>query len=224
MANTNNATYVQSIPSLEPLQSGCLEVSAESIEAGTQMSGSHIVAASRQYRTRKQRQLLLPGLVADEELVAAKRRKHAVQSAQFDGQTPRWAQQLQFQMGQMQTQLNQVQTQLNQVHTQMGQMMSGDTTQLKGQLQQTQRLIQIESQRSRNYARHTNSSTIAQLVRDLDGRTPRDDSLWFPTDYKELFQAPNVQVNPLLTFYGLDLQGTLSEKRNRLADHLGVVL
>ena len=99
-------------------------------------------------------------------------------------------------------QLNQMTAEINQMHT----------------------LIRINSQRSRNYARRTTRCVITVLMRVSDGQTPRDENLWFPADQNKLFCATRVQVDPLLAFYGLDLDGNLQEKRNRLAEHLGVVV
>ena len=234
-----NTVYAQTIPSLNPLESGHTEPPVDPIQAGNPMVLSDITAASKQYRNRKNLHSTHPELVTDLEVVAAKQRKHAVQLAHFDGSTPQWARQMHTQMNQIQTQMqtrmSQIQTQMNQMEprmqTQMNQMETRMQTQLnqmetrmQTQMNQIQRLIQIESQRSRNFARHTNQSAIAALMRASDGTAPADANLWFPGNQHELFDATTARVNPLLGFYGLDLAGNLQQKRDRLANHLGVVL
>lgn len=217
---TNNesiTTYAQAIPALAPLESGHQDFPAAAIEMGNPILSNHMTAASDQYQCREFLRSRDTQLVTDEELVEAKRRLHAVESAQFDGGTPLWAQQMQTQL---QSQMTQMQTQTNQMQTQLQSQMN----QMQTQMTQMQTQMQIESQRSRNYARHTTHSAIAALVRVADRNTPQDENLWFPSNQNELSHATGVQVSALLEFYGLPSTGAISMKRERLTEHLGVVL
>ena len=205
MAN-NNATYALDIPVLGPLASGLPEIQVAAIAQGNPISSDDIVAATQQYKIRKRLQSCSPALATSNEVVQARRRKHAVESAQFDGPTPAWAQHLQ---AQMQGQMQQMQRDLQ--------------AQMQTQNDRLERCIQIESQRSRNYARHTTGSAVAKLMTASDGTMPPG-NLWFPANQNDLFSATGTQVNHLLHFYGLPEDGTVGNRRARLANHLGVVL
>ena len=133
---------------------------------------------------------------------------------------PQWAHQLLYgivlYIRRKQAQMNQL---IEELQSQMNQL-----NQMTAEINPMHTLIRINSQRSRNYARRTTRCVITVLMRVSDGQTPRDENLWFPADQNKLFCATRVQVDPLLAFYGLDLDGNLQEKRNRLAEHLGVVV
>jgi TolA-binding protein len=222
MAN-NNATYALDIPVLGPLASGLPEIQVAAIAQGNPISSDDIVAATQQYKIRKRLQSCSPALATSNEVVQARRRKHAVESAQFDGPTPAWAQQLQAQMqGQMQ-QMQALQQMQAQMQGQMQQMQRDLQAQMQTQNDRLERCIQIESQRSRNYARHTTGSAVAKLMTASDGTMPPG-NLWFPANQNELVHATSDQMIPLFNFYQLPQNGTVAEKRDRLADHLGVIL
>ncbi|CAJ1934684.1 unnamed protein product [Cylindrotheca closterium] len=213
----NNATYEVHIPSLAPLASGHQEIPVPAINQGDPMTTDDIAGATSQYKMRKSIQMNHPTLVTSREVIEAKRRKHAVESAQFDGSTPAWAQQMQGQSQQIQQTQTQMQRLMQQMLGQIQQIeqsqtqMQGQMQQMQGQIQQIEQTqtqmqaqigqldsrIQIESQRSRNYARHTNESVIVPLLRESDGTMPQDDGAWFPATQAALFTASHAQMNSL---------------------------
>jgi hypothetical protein len=205
--------YANDIPSLPVLQSGIDDEPAAAILAGDDLDESHIVAATRQYKNRKHLAAMEPPQATQAELVSAKRRKHNVESAHFDGPTPLWAQQMQHQL---QTQMQQLQTQMQQQQTQLEAQMQTHYTQLG-------RRIEIESQRSMNRSRRSTNDHIQPLVR-MDGQTPLDTGIFFPANQIELEDITVNNLNSLLQFYGLATDGLRGPKKDRLKQHLGVVL
>jgi hypothetical protein len=201
MANT----YAVDILPLAVLASGAADNPAAGIAQGDALSDQHVADASKQHRNRKKLAMTEEPLVTAAELVASKRRKHEVQSANFDGPVPLWAQQMQQQMQQMQQQLGQQMQHLG---------------------QQTDRRIQQESERSTNRSRRNTSDPIVNVIRLLDGAKPNvaPHVLWFPRDYDQLSCATGPRVNALLDFYGVGGGGDAEANRKILTNHLGVTL
>jgi hypothetical protein len=195
MANT----YAVGILPLAVLASGAEDNPAAGIAQGDALSDQHVADASKQHRNRKRLATTEEPLVTAAELVASKRRKHEVQSANFDGPVPLWAQQMHQQMQQMQQQMQQ-------------------------QMEQIDRRIQQESERSMNRSKRKLSDPIANVIRLLDGAKPNEapHALWFPADYDKLARATGPSVTALLGFYGVGLGGNAEANRALLKDHLGV--
>jgi exonuclease VII large subunit len=124
-------------------------------------------------------------------------------------------QNLQQQSQQQRQALQNVQQQLNTLQQQTQQY-----------FQQLIRQNQQESQRSMNRARKISEEPIEMLVRVDDGQMPaqQDPAIWFPTEQNDLMNATGNQFSDLLAFYGLDPDGTMTDKQNRLKRFLGVTL
>jgi hypothetical protein len=192
------AQYEMPVGALPALATGTNDNPAPAIAMGDATSVQHVVAARLQHENRKRLAGLNPPLAAEDEVVASKRRKHFVQSANFDGPVPAWALQMQQQMQQMQQQLQQ-------------------------QLQQMDRRIQQESDRSMNRSLRTTLQPMVRVIRLVDGNPPPAAS-WFPAHYHDLHHATQAQITALLGFYQLPVVGNLEVKRERLQAHLGVFL
>eukprot|EP00977_Amphora_coffeiformis_P020548 scaffold8371_cov199-Amphora_coffeaeformis.AAC.1 len=198
-------TYVTGIDPLQPLASGVDDNPAAGIAAGDVMSSQHVIDARIQHQTRKHFFQAGNQTATDDEVVNSKRRKHQVESANFDGAAPLWGQQMQHQMQQMQHQMQQMQHQMQ-------------------QMQETlERKITIESERNMNRSRRSTSDPIAKLIRVNDGQYPQDND-WPFANQNELESATGNRIHPLLVFYGLPVTGSLVERKGRLKMHLGVVL
>ena len=188
------ANYATDIPALPGLASGAHENVAANIAAGTPLNDNNMHAAQRQYKNRKRLANCDPPAATQDEVTAAKRRKREVESAHFDGPTPHWAQQMQQQMQQMQ--------------------------------QQLQRQMKEESARSMNRARRNTADPITSLIRLSDGALPNDapHNLQFPANQQALESMTGARLTHLLNFYGLAQDGTVTEKKDRLKQHLQVTL
>jgi hypothetical protein len=92
------ATYTTNIEALPPLVSGVPETQVNAIFAGDALQDADVVSARNQYHDRKILTLTSTPLATAEELVVAKRRKHMVESSNFDGPVPLWATQMQQNM------------------------------------------------------------------------------------------------------------------------------
>jgi len=100
--------------------------------------------------------------------------------------------------------------------------------------QQRQQQQQLEQQR--NNQRHNEllslisnanaisfnraANSLLQPLRNRHGAIP--DS--FPLNKPDLFRLSNLQINLLLGAYELQVEGSLNEKRNRLAIHIGLIV
>jgi hypothetical protein len=185
-------TYVTDIPQLDVLASGIDDNAAAAIQIGDNLDEAHVSAATLQHKNRKRLATTNPPMALPEEVVQSKRRKHQVESANFDGPTPLWAQQMQQQMTQLQ--------------------------------QQLERRIDRESQRSMNRSRRNNREEIQPVIRLNDGQTPTDHNIHFPENQVALEDLTGPHVVALLNFYGLDVNGNIRAKKDRLMRHLGVTL
>ena len=92
MAQRN--VYSVNIPALDPLASGVDEHSADAICQGENLDLNHVVAANRQYKNRKHLSNASPPMANEAEVARAKKRRHIVQSANFDGPVPIWAEEM----------------------------------------------------------------------------------------------------------------------------------
>jgi hypothetical protein len=190
------------IPALDPLASGAIDNAAAAvINAGQNLDGADVTAATRQHTSRKRLAMLDPPLATSAEVVSSKRRKHKVQSAHFDGPpaVPAWAQQ-------MQDTLTRVELKPTGVE------------------QQTRFLLE-DNQRSKNRSRRNATDPIQPLIRTADGQLPVHPHLVdvvFPANQIALEDMKGPQLNRLLTFYGLGNNGSFSEKLIRLMQHLGI--
>ena len=196
-------TYVTNIPQLDVLASGIDDNAAAAIQMGDNLDAAHVGAAIVQHKNRKRLATMNPPMALPEEVVQSKRRKHKVESANFDGPTPLWAQQMQQQMTQLQQQMEQQMTQLQ---------------------QQMERRIDRESQRSMNRSRRNTGEEIQPVIRLNDGQTPTDHNVYFPENQVALEALTGAHVVALLNFYGLDVNGNIRARKDRLMRHLGVTL
>lgn len=199
------ATYSTAIPALDPLASGNYDKPAAGIAKGEPLQDAHVAAAAQQHKTRKALAKNNPQFVTEDELVASKRRKHLVESANFDGPVPLWGLQMQQTVQQMQEQMQQMQQ----------------------KMEKMQRQIHQESQRCMNRSRRYTRSPIEALIRLEDGQCPDQQApngVWFPADQNELFDADANRINALLEFYSLGAYGTQDEKMARLDQFLGVII
>ena len=185
-------TYVTNIPQLDVLASGIDDNAAAAIQMGDNLDAAHVGAAIVQHKNRKRLATMNPPMALPEEVVQSKRRKHKVESANFDGPTPLWAQQMQQQMTQLQ--------------------------------QQMERRIDRESQRSMNRSRRNTGEEIQPVIRLDDGQTPTDHNVYFPENQVALEALTGAHVVALLNFYGLDVNGNIRARKDRLMRHLGVTL
>ena len=194
--------YANNIPALPPLAAGVDDGPAPAIAQGEPLAFQDVTAAHRQHRNRKRLAKNDPALVTGDELVASKRRKHTVQSSNFDGPTPAWAQQMQATQREMQASQREI----------------IDT------LQMVTRRQNEEAQRGMNRSRRHPTDHIVPLVRLLDGDEPNADrhGLWFPQNQVQLLDATGPHLTALLEFYNLDVRGVRGDKKNRLMAHLGV--
>jgi hypothetical protein len=91
-------TYTSDVPALAPLASGTLETMAPAIKKGDPIHADHLVASKRQLEWRETIAKYQPRSITNEELVAAERRFHVLNSLHFDvvdgEHIPRWALQL----------------------------------------------------------------------------------------------------------------------------------
>jgi hypothetical protein len=202
--------YAMPVVALPALATGVNDNPAPAIAMGDATGVQHVVAARAQHANRKRLAKLDPPQATETEVVDSKRRKHLVQSANFDGDVPMWAQQMQDQL------TNTIQQQLQQ-----------HTNTIQQRMDTMDRRIQLESDRSMNRSLRTNQNPIVAVIRLSDGLRPTDNdanNLWFPEDYKRLQNATPARINPLLGFYQLDQGGNLGDKKDRLQAHLGVTL
>jgi len=188
---------LSNIPALQGLQSEVDDYPAQNINAGDPLNDNHVVAARNQHKNRKA--LEMANLATDDEVTESKRRKHGVESANFDGSVPLWAQQMMQQNQQMQQQMQQ-------------------------QLQRMERRIEQESQRSMNRSRRSTSDAIEQLVRLADGYYPHQHQVWFPADQESLLTATVPNLTALLLFYNIPVNGNRQQKIASLKKFLGVTL
>jgi hypothetical protein len=231
------ATYADGIPALAPLVSGVNDNAAATINVGQNMDGTHVTAAMHQHANRKRLAMLNPPLATPAEVVSSKRRKHKVQSANFDGPIPAWAHQMQqtmTQVQQTQTQMQQTMTRLEQTQTQMQQTLT-QVQQTQTQMRQTQTQMQHQTrqlvednQRSKNRSRRNDTDRIQPLIRLADGQLPvaphLNNGVVFPANQIVLQAMTEAEIDVLLTFYALPTGGTVNAKLIRLMQHLGMTL
>ena len=203
----SDATYAMDIPALAELASGIPDhPPAPAIAKGEPLKDAHVAAACRQHQNRKRLAMTDPPLVTDEELVASKRRKHLVVSCNFDKSTK---------------------TIMPQELVTMMKTMEQDLKQIKQNMEQMYRRMVEESQRSMNRSRRRNSDPIQPLIRLVDGLKPTDGGpfqVWFPVDYEDLWDGNENRINNLVAFYSLPDNGTLTEKKQLLEAHFGMIL
>lgn len=216
-------TYATDIPVLPPLASGAAETNVNPIVAGAALQEADIVLARNQYKDRKHLAAASTPLATEDEVVAAKRRKYLVDASNFQGPVPVWAAQLHQNMQQMQQNIENMQQSIENMQQSM-QDMQQSIENMQNAQGNLSNLIIIESQRSMNRCRKYNHEYITPLVRP-DGLSPIDNGLWFPRNHDVLVAGNgNGEVNPLLVFYGLPVNGRLDQKKETLKKHLGVIL
>jgi hypothetical protein len=207
------AFYANDIAALPPLASAIDDNPADAIAQGDALNEDHITAARLQHTTRKHLSAASVNAASAAEVTTAKRRKHLVESSNFEeGAVPVWAAQLQQQMQAMQ---NQMQNQMQAMQNQMQAMQN-----------QTDRRIDQESQRSMNRSLRDNQDPVEPLIRLADGEFPNNAAyaLWFPANNGALYGATGLQMDPLLAFYGLPTDGSVEVRRRRLRRFLGITL
>jgi TolA-binding protein len=214
------ATYPVDIPSLPPLASRANDNPAPPITRGELLQDNHVTAARAQHKFRKRLSECNPPLATQDEVVASKRRKHNVESANFVGASvPLWAHNLQQQIiANMQQKMANMQEGLQEQIANMQQQTNQRMDRLQWQVQQ-------ESQKSINRSRRSPDEKIEMVVRD-DGEMPDEQNppIWFPNDHDDITLATGVEVSSLLAFYSLDPDGPATEKKIRLRRFLGVIL
>jgi hypothetical protein len=223
--------YAMPVVALAALATGANDNPAPAIALGDATGVQHVVAARAQHANRKRLATLDPPQATGTEVVDSKRRKHLVQSANFDGDVPMWAQQMQNTIQhQLQQHTNTIQQRMDAIQERMDtiqeQLQGMQVTQQQA-MEQMDRRIQLESDRSMNRSLRTSQNPIVAVIRLSDGLRPTDNdanNLWFPEDYKRLHNATGAHINPLLAFYKLDQGGNLGDKKDRLQAHLGVTL
>uniref|UniRef100_A0A7S3P5F1 SAP domain-containing protein n=1 Tax=Amphora coffeiformis TaxID=265554 RepID=A0A7S3P5F1_9STRA len=212
------ATYPVGIPSLPAPASGLDDNPAPAISIGDALHDDHVAAATRQHKTRKYlAHAYSPQVVTDAELVASKRRKHQVESANFEpGATPMWAQVMQQTMADLQQTMQQNMADLQQNMADLQQ-----TTQQNKSY--TDNLIIRESQRSMNRSRKRTLDPIEMLIRVDEGDTPAGHpNTWFPANQNEFNAATVANLQSLLRFYGQESTGDRTTLQKRLMKFLGV--
>lgn len=203
------ANYSTNIPALNPLAFGINDNPAAGIVQGEPLQDVHVAAATLQHQTRKRFAKSNPQFVTEEELVASKRRKHVVASANFDGPTPIWAQQLQQTLQDQTLQMQEMKEYMQEMK------------------EEFQREMKQEIQRNMNRSRKYTTESIEALIRVDDGEVPgpqAPNGLWFPGNQDELMAASALRINALLGFYGLPANGLQAAKKDRLKRFLGVTL
>jgi glycerol-3-phosphate cytidylyltransferase-like family protein len=149
------ATYPVDIPSLPPLASGFNDNPAPPIAQGDVLQNDHVTAARIQDKNRKRLSECNPPLATQDEVVASKRRKHDVESANYVGAAvPSRAQNFQQALQQQMTAMQQA---LQQQLTAMQQALQQE---LQQNVQRITRVILQESQRSTNRTRNSNANEL----------------------------------------------------------------
>ena len=240
------AQYINDIPALPPLASGVDDSSAPAITLGDALSSQHVSAANLQHENRQSLANIVPALATEDEVVASKRRKHIVESSNFDGPIPAWGQQMlatqqqmqgaQQQMMETMKQMQVTQQQMHQQTQQQFQQMHQQTQQVQVTQQQMQQQFQQMLVTLQQLVRHQDQDTDRATSRSLrnatehivpirrleDGMKPNEApfDLWFPGDQGELYTATRARVVALLNFYGLDQAGNDMEKKLRLLAYI----
>ena len=226
------AQYINDIPALPPLASGVDDSSAPAITLGDALSSQHVSAANLQHENRQGLANNVPALATEDEVVASKRRKHIVESSNFDGPIPAWGQQMQATQQQMMAMLHlmhqQTQQQFQQMHQQTQQVqvtqqqMQQQFQQMLVTLQQLVRHQDQDTDRATSRSLRNATEHIVPIRRLEDGMKPNEApfDLWFPGDQGELYTANRARVVALLNFYGLDQAGNDMEKKLRLLAYL----
>ena len=216
--------YSAAIPALLPLASGQYDSPAPAIEKGDLHCDVHILAAKKQLKARENIADTNPKLITDAELVAAERRFHRIQTAQFvdfasnqdaaaaaaaadddDDDSippPRWAKTILDRLD------------VDKQHWQE----KHDGIEVK--FETLSRQLLQESQRSANRSVRRNKDPLVPVLRMEDGQVPP----FFPATTEEFVTAPIQQLDALLQFYHLDPNGTREERRKRLRDPLGLTM
>jgi outer membrane protein OmpA-like peptidoglycan-associated protein len=146
-------------------------------------------------------------MATEDEVVASKRRKHDVDSANYVGTAlPLWAHNLQQALQQQMTAMQQALQQ-----------------EMQQNVQRITRVILQESQRSINRSRHSNAKRIERVIRVDDGQIPGP-HIWFPLNESSLMNATEAQLSDLLGFYNQNPHGAKVERQDRLKEFLGVTL
>jgi hypothetical protein len=215
--------YLQPFPAMPVLVSGTFSRAAQGVNQGDVLDESNLTAATIEYADRKL--LQKNDLATVQEVRDAKRRKQNLEVAHnFAGVAPIWAQGL----GQQQTQLGQQLTQLGQQMQQMLQMQ----TQLGQRMQQQQgQMTELINNNTYTQSCNKNNQCVRFQTRDLariphmtTGEFPpagEDD--WYPRNFNEVESANNAQVDQLLQFYGVTIEGvSLSRKRTKVMQYLGI--
>ena len=219
------AQYINDIPALPPLASGVDDSSVPAITLGDALSSQHVSAANLQHENRQGLANNVPALATEDEVVASKRRKHIVESSNFDGPIPAWGQQMlatQQQMQGAQQQMMETMKQMQVTQQQMHQQTQQQFQQMQVTLQQLVRRQDQDMDRAKLRSRRNADQTILPIRRMEDGKKPNEApfDLWFPNDQGELYTANRARVVALLNFYGLDQAGNDMEKKLRLLAYL----
>jgi hypothetical protein len=130
-------------------------------------------------------------------------------------------------MPQMLAQLAPIRAELNTINAQMAQI----TAQLDQLTQNTaQNTAQIAQYNAQNIVQFENMACISYNAhasrKDDDIRPLQNPQLPFPPNFPrtkgELFKLSSNNVNTILIYYNLPIDGTVSQKRSRLAQKLGL--
>ena len=215
------AQYINDIPALPPLASGVDDSSAPAITLGDALSSQHVSAANLQHENRQGLANNVPALATEDEVVASKRRKHIVESSNFDGPIPAWGQQMLATQQQMMAMLQQMMETMKQVQVTQQQMQQ-QFQQMLVTLQQLVRHQDQDTDRATSRSLRNATEHIVPIRRLEDGMKPNEApfDLWFPGDQGELYTATRARVVALLNFYGLDQAGNDMEKKLRLLAYL----
>jgi hypothetical protein len=211
----NMDSYQLNHPILAPLASDdgkvvetALQWQAPAILAGAPKDPGHVVSAHQQMMHRLSTSSMVPTVVTASECVDAVTRFHRI-AAEHDGAPmPAWAQQMvqQQQQSMHQFQQNMVQQQQQSMH----------------QFQQnlTAQMTQLQQTTAKFYnAMICSLRDNVMRISNQDGINPPP---VFPGTLEDLINLSGRNCNTLLTFYGLEVGGTLNERRLELGLYLGL--
>lgn len=234
------AVYTRDYPALDPLASGVDDSPAEGIVAGTALSDAHITAARLQHRERKHF-LVNTGRATQDEVVASLKRKtqliveNASRQPVGPDATLNAIENLNTIINNLNNTLNDPNTGLQALSTRVAalnntiddpdaglQALSTRVAALDTRVAALNTKIEIESAQHCNRAAIKTNTEEIRVVKNEQGRAPREDQVWFPATNRELASATSARLNPLLRFYGLQLGGSLDDKRGRIRAHLAI--
>ncbi|EEC49594.1 predicted protein [Phaeodactylum tricornutum CCAP 1055/1] len=193
-------SYQLNHPILAPLASDegkvvetALQWQAPAILAGAPKDPGHLVSAHQQMMHRLSTSSMVPAVVTASECVDAVTRFHKI-AAEHDGAPmPAWAQQM---MQQQQQNMQQFQQNL------------------------TAQMTQLQQTTAKSY------NGLVCSLRDNVMRIPNQDGInpppVFPGTLEDLINLSGRNCNTLLTFYGLEVGGTVNERRLELGLYLGL--